>query len=58
MSDSWTHEELRAELKEFEGVLGAAGLQESSIETYVDRSGRFLPWLTGDYQPRGPVQSR
>ena len=46
--------ELRAELRRFEHQLRAAGLKETSVTTYVDRTGRFLKWLEGDYQPRGP----
>jgi hypothetical protein len=46
--------ELRAELSRFEHQLRAAGLKETSVTTYVDRTGRFLKWLEGDYQPRGP----
>ncbi len=47
--------ELRAELARFEQELRAAGLRESSVVTYVDRTGRFLKWLDGDYHPRGPI---
>jgi hypothetical protein len=47
-------EDLRAELRRFESELRAAGLKENSVATYVDRTGRFLKWLAGDYQPRGP----
>ncbi len=54
MSESWTVEELRRELARFESELRIAGLKESSITTYVDRSGRFVSWLAGDYTPRGP----
>jgi hypothetical protein len=54
MSESWTVEELRRELARFESELRRAGLKESSITTYVDRSGRFVSWLAGDYTPRGP----
>ena len=46
--------ELRAELRRFEHQLRTAGLKETSVTTYVDRTGRFLKWLEGDYQPRGP----
>ena len=51
---NWTTDELRAELLRFERELRAANLKNSSIQTYVDRSGRFLKWLDGDYHPRGP----
>jgi hypothetical protein len=47
-------DELREQLRRFERELRAAGLKESSVTTYVDRTGRFLKWLDGDYQPRGP----
>ena len=50
----WTTDELRTELLRFERELRAANLKDSSIQTYVDRSGRFLKWLDGDYQRRGP----
>lgn len=53
--ESWTTDELRLELKKFEAELRAAGLKDSSVETYVDRTARFLKWLDGDYHPRGPV---
>jgi hypothetical protein len=51
----WTIDELRRELARFERELRAAGLRDSSVQTYVDRSGRFINWLAGEYQPRGPV---
>ena len=51
---NWTTDELRTELLRFERELRAANLKDSSIQTYVDRSGRFLKWLDGDYHPRGP----
>jgi hypothetical protein len=53
-SQSYSPAELRAELRRFEHQLRAAGLKETSVTTYVDRTGRFLKWLEGDYQPRGP----
>ena len=46
--------ELRAELRRFEHELRAAGLKETSVATYADRTSRFLKWLEGDYQPRSP----
>lgn len=52
--ERYTVEDLRAEVRRFEGELRAAGLKENSVSTYVDRTGRFLKWLGGDYQPRGP----
>jgi hypothetical protein len=53
-AEHYTVEDLRAELRRFENDLRAAGLRENSVSTYVDRTGRFLRWLSGDYQPRGP----
>ena len=29
-------------------------LVAGDITTYVDRTGRFLKWLDGEYQPKGP----
>lgn len=53
-SQRYSVDELRAELRRFERQLRAAGLKETSITTYTDRTNRFLKWLDGDYQPRGP----
>lgn len=47
--------DLREELARFERQLRAAGLKDSSVATYVDRTSRFLRWLDGGYQPRGPA---
>lgn len=47
--EQWTLDELFAELARFEREARAAGLAESSVKTYVDRSERFLRWLNGDY---------
>lgn len=44
--------ELREQLLRFERELREAGLANNSVKTYVDRTGRFLRWLEGDYQPR------
>jgi hypothetical protein len=52
--EHYTVEDLQAELRRFENELRAAGLREKPVSTYVDRAGRFLKWLDGDYQPRGP----
>jgi hypothetical protein len=52
----WTIAELRDELARFEAEARAAGLAESSVRTYVDRSERFVRWLAGDYQFHGPVR--
>ena len=55
MAESWTIDELRRELVRFEVELRGAGLKDSSVTTYVDRSGRFISWLAGNYTPRGPI---
>lgn len=51
---SWTIAELHEALEDFEAELRTAGLVESSVRTYVDRSRYFVRWLDGDYHPRGP----
>ena len=48
---AWTIHELCDELARFERELQAAGLKPNSVHTYVDRSGRFLKWLAGEYRP-------
>ncbi len=53
--NTWTIPELEDELRCFEEELRRAQLKESSIHTYVDRAGRFIRWLAGDYQPRLPA---
>lgn len=52
--ERWSLDDLRRELDRFEAELRAAGLKDTSVRTYIDRSGRFLRWLGGDYQPQGP----
>jgi hypothetical protein len=54
-SKRWSIEELRSELGRFEDELRDAGLEESSIRTYVDRSKVFLRWLVGEYRPMSAV---
>ena len=55
VKDAWTVAALEDELKRFETELRAAGLKPNSVETYVERTSRFIRWLAGDYKPRGPV---
>jgi hypothetical protein len=55
MNERWTIDELRSELDRFERELRSARLRENTIRTYVDRTETFLRWLTGNYNPRGPV---
>ncbi len=52
--ETWTLDELLEELTRFERELRAAGLKESSVQTYVDRTKRFLKRLNGEYTSRGP----
>ena len=51
MKDTWTTSELTASLAGFERDLRGAGLSESTVMTYVDRSERFLRYLVGEYRP-------
>ncbi len=51
---SWTVTAMYDMLGEFEAELRAAGLEEATIRTYVDRSTYFIRWLDDDYHPRGP----
>lgn len=44
-------DDLHRELGRFEAELREAGLSEATIATYVDRSERFVRWLSGDYTP-------
>ena len=54
--ESWTIDDLFDELDRFEQAQAAtsAGLAETSVRTYVDRSRTFVRWLAGDYQFQGP----
>jgi hypothetical protein len=54
MQTTWTISELYADLERFEHAARSAGLAESSIRTYVDRSRNFVRWLAGDFQFHGP----
>jgi hypothetical protein len=51
---SWTLAELYAELARYEAEARRAGLAENSVHTYVDRAERFVRWLAGDFEFRGP----
>lgn len=51
---TWTVADLRRELERFEAEARTAGLTETTVRTYVDRSGIFLRWLAGDYRFQGP----
>jgi hypothetical protein len=49
----WSIEELQQELVRFEQAARAAGLEENSVHTYVDRPARFVRWLAGDFKFQG-----
>ena len=49
----WSIDELQQELLRFEREARAAGLKESSVHTYVDRSERFVRWLAGEFTFQG-----
>ncbi len=51
---AWTVADLQRELERFEAEARRAGLKETSVKTYVDRSAIFVRWLAGDFQFRGP----
>jgi len=51
---AWTVADLQRELERFEDEARRAGLKETSVKTYVDRSAIFVRWLAGDFQFRGP----
>ena len=51
-TQTWTLEELHAELARWERELRAAGKARNTVATYVGRTETFLRWLAGDYHPR------
>jgi hypothetical protein len=53
-AEGWTYQDLVEKLGEFEAELRRAGLKESTVRTYVDRSETFLRWLVGRFKPHGP----
>lgn len=53
MDATWTLADLRRELERFEAEARRAGLKETTVRTYADRSGIFLRWLAGDCQFQG-----
>jgi hypothetical protein len=53
-AETWTIADLLEELDRFERAARSAGLAESSVRTYADRSRIFVRWLAGDYQFQGP----
>jgi hypothetical protein len=53
MDSTWSISDLYEELERFERAARSAGLAESSVRTYVDRSRIFIRWLAGEYQFQG-----
>ncbi|MCU1621292.1 MAG: hypothetical protein JWL79_137 [Frankiales bacterium] len=51
---AWTVDDLQRELERFEADARRAGLKETTVRTYVDRSQIFVRWLAGDYPFHGP----
>jgi hypothetical protein len=51
MTDTWTMPELITGLREFESDLRRAGKSDNTVHTYVDRTERFLRYLTREYRP-------
>jgi hypothetical protein len=51
---SWTAEELKSELRNFEKALREAGFKEGTLHNYVDRANRYVRWLSGEYRPSTP----
>lgn len=49
--DAWRSDALIRALTQYETELRAAGLEETTVTTYVDQSARFLRWLSGRYSP-------
>ena len=50
---TWNDDDLSAEFGRYEARAIANGMTGNSLQTYVDRVGRFLRWRIGDYRPRG-----
>lgn len=53
-TDSWTLQDLRTKLGEWESELKAHGYPEATVSTYIGRSEIFLRWLAGEWHPTGP----
>ena len=52
--ESWTLAELHDEPERFRKAAESAGLKPASVDTYVDRSEKFVRWLGGRFEFRGP----
>jgi hypothetical protein len=48
---SWTTEQLLAELERYERALVEANLTPETVQSDVDRAHRFVGWLDGEYVP-------
>lgn len=58
MCMSWTEQQLRDALNDYEAELRAAGKARNTVSTYVQHPERFINWLVGSYRPRpAPSQS-
>lgn len=55
---SWSEEDLRVALDEYELELRAAGKARNTITTYVQHPQRFINWLVGRYKPRPAASQR
>ena len=55
---SWSEEDLRAALDEYEVELREAGKARNTITTYVQHPQRFIDWLVGRYSPRPVATDR
>ena len=53
---TWTNDDLIAALDRYEVACEGAGLQPTSVFSYVDYARRFLRWRTGEYRPRDAVR--
>ena len=51
MEVTYTINDLHSKLASFEQELKEAGKSPSTVKTYVDRSERFLKWLTNSFDP-------
>lgn len=55
---SWSEEDLRGALDEYEVQLRAAGKARNTITTYVQHPERFINWLVGQYKLRPATKVR
>lgn len=55
---TWTEDELRQALNEYEEQLRRAGKARNTITTYVQHPERFINWLVGTYKPTPRASGR